>query len=122
MSNASTVISVNATKADLKIEGDPNWDDQQLRINGVIVHQPHISPSGEDAEASVSGWGQDEGNENMMGVMYIAPGGGTFQMTIGQNSDGLMSVTDDYPSEGISIKYSVIAQTKWTVVLKFEDI
>ena len=125
MSNACTAISINATSGDLIIDGDPNWDDQQLRIDGTIVNAPYTSPKGQSVAASVDGWGAT-GNENMMGIWYVGPDNNNenrnnFQMTIGQNSKGLMDVTDVYPLPPMTIKYTIIAQTKWDIVLKFED-
>lgn len=126
MSNACTVISINATSGDLIIDGDPNWDDQQLRIDGILVHAPYTSPKGQSVAASVQGWGNDEGNEMMMGIWYVGPNNNnenqnSFQMTIGQNAKGLMDVTENYPLAPMTIKYTIIAQTKWDLVLKFED-
>ncbi len=126
MSNASTVISMNNTSGNLIIDGDPNWDDQELRIDGKIINSPYTSPKGQDVAASVYGWGENDGNENMMGIWYVGPNNNNenqnnFMMTIGQNDQGLMSITDITPLPPMSIKYSVVAQTKWTLVLKFED-
>ncbi len=126
MSNASIVVSINATSGDLIIDGDPNWDDQQLRIDGVIINSPYTSPSGQSVGARVDGWGENDGNENMMGIWYVGPNNNNenqnnFMMTIGQNSDGLMDVTEVDPLDPMTIKYSVVTRTKWILVLKFED-
>ena len=126
MSNACTVVSMNNTNGDLIIDGDPNWDDQQLRIDGTIVNQAYTSPKGESVGASVAGWGQNDGNENMMGIWYVGPNNNNenqnnFMMTIGQNSDGLMDITDVTPLNPMTIKYTIITQTKWILVLNFEE-
>ena len=126
MSNACIVISMNETSEDLIIDGDPNWDDQELRIDGKIIHSAYTSPKGESVAASVRGWANDEGNNMMMGIWYSGSNNNnqnqnTFQFTIGQNHDGLMDVTENFPLPPMSIKYTVVAQTKWIVVLKFED-
>jgi len=127
MSNASTVVSINNTSGDLIIDGDPNWDDQQLRIDGVVISSPYSSTCGQSVGASVDGWGENDGNENMMGIWYIGPDNNNenqnnFMMTIGQNDEELMSITDITPLQPMTIKYSVVSQSKWILVLKFEDI
>lgn len=127
MSNASTVVSINATNGDLIIDGDPNWDDQQLRIDGKIIDSPYTSPHGQSVAASVEGWPDNSNDENMMGIWYVGPDNNNenqnnFMMTIGKNSKGLMSITDVNPLKPMSIKYSVISQTEWIIVLKFENI
>ncbi len=126
MSIESIVVSINATSGDLMIDGDPNWDDQQLLIDGVLINSPYTSSSGESVGASVEGWGENDGNEYMMGIWYVGPNNNhenqnNFQMTIGQNSDGLMDITEVYPLNPMTIKYTVVARSKWALVLKFED-
>lgn len=126
MSNASTVVSMNNTSGNLIIDGDPNWDDQELRIDGTIINSPYTSPKGQAVAASVDGWGANDGNENMMGIWYVGPNNNNenqnnFMMTIGQNSQGLMDITDVTPLPPMSIKYTIVTQTKWILVLKFED-
>ncbi len=128
MSNYCTVISMNETSGDLIIDGDPNWDDQQLLIDGVDVYSPYNSISGQSVAASVQAFDDnDDGSELMMGIFYVGPDNdgenrNNFMMTIGQNSEGLMSITEVNPLEPMTIKYTVITQTKWTLVLKFENI
>ena len=126
MSNASTVVSINNTSGDLIIDGDPNWDDQKLQIDGVVISSPYSSSSGQSVGASVDGWGENDGNENMMGIWYVGPDNSNenqnnFMMTIGQNNEGLMSITDVTPLQPMTIKYSVVSQSKWILVLKFEE-
>lgn len=125
MSNTSTVISMNNTSGYLIIDGDPNWDDQQLKIDGNVINAPYTYASGQSVGVSVDGWKQ--GNANMMGIWYVGPNNNNenkdnFQMTIGQNSEGLLAITDVYPLPPMSIKYSVIAQTAWMLVLEFESV
>lgn len=127
MANASTVVSINHTSGDIIIDGDPNWDDQELRIDGVIMTSPYRSQSGQSVGASVDGWEEDGNNANMMGIFYVGPSNqnekhNNFMMTIGQNDDGLMSITDVTSLQPMTIKYSVVSQTKWILVLKFEDV
>lgn len=123
MKNTCTIVSMNATSSDLYIDGDPNWDDQQLKIDGRIIRSPYISSSGQSVGCSID-WPEDIGDGYMMGIIFSGnnlENQNSFQMTIGQNSQGLMTITENYPIEPLSIKYSVVAQTEWILVLKFED-
>lgn len=127
MSNESIVVSINATSGDLKIDGDPNWDDQELRIDGKISNEAYSSPKGQAVGAGVDGWTDKSAGELMMGIEYSGSKNNnqesnTIQMSVGLNKDGLMSVTDQNDYGTPTIKYSVIAQTKWILVLKFEDV
>ena len=89
-----------------------------MYIHGVL-NTPYTSKPGQSVAATVEGFGDEhKGNEYMLGVWI-----GGFAMTIGQNREGLLNITDVDPIEQPTpvLKYSVIAQTQWILVLKFED-
>ena len=120
MKAESAVISINATSGDLNVTYDPNWDDQKLMIN-CKLNKPCTCPSGQALKSSVEF--QEAGNGFILGIIFTAgQKGGGIQMTIGQGENGLMGVTEDNALDPVTIKYSVISQTAWTVTLLFEDL
>lgn len=126
MENACTVISINATGGNLLIDGDPNWDDQQLKIDRVVIHSAYTQADGQSVACSVD-WPNSTGDELMMGICFVGPNNrgentNNYMMSIGQNSNGLMDVTEVYPLKPLSFKYTVVAQTKWELVLRFEKL
>jgi len=126
MPNAGTVVSINATSGDLLIDGDPNWDDQVLRVDGKIIESAYTSPAGEAVAADVRGWPEDSQDPLMMGIWYVGPDNNhenrnNFMMSIGRSKEGLMDITEVYALDPMTIKYSVVVQTKWVLVLKFVD-
>ena len=128
--NASIVVCINATSKNLKIDGDPNWDDQEVRIDGDIIKSIYSLQPGESVGVSVKNeWTEEEAkkNHNMMGFMFSGENDNdenqnTFQTTIGRNREGLMSITDIDSFKPMTIKHHVIARTKWLVVVQFEDV
>jgi hypothetical protein len=62
----------------------------------------------------------------MMGVIFAEKkiydsGVGFYQMTIGQDETGRLNVTEPNPMNQLHVKYSVEAQTPWTMTLTFHD-
>lgn len=131
--NNPTILSINATNGPLLIDHDPNWDDQVLYFNGELTKNPdgsydtsYTSAPGEAVAASVYGWSDTDGGPNMVGIYYAGPNNqgenrNMFMMTIGWDGGGKLSVTDQSTLPDMTIRYSVVAQTKWVLVLKFED-
>jgi len=128
--NSSIVVCINATSKNLKIDGDPNWDDQEVCIDGKLIKSCFSSQPGESVGVSVNTQWTDESaknNHNMMGFLFSGENDNdenqnTFQMTIGRNQEDLMSITDIDTFKPMTIEHNVIARTKWLVVVQFEDV
>lgn len=126
--NSSIVVCINATSKNLKIDGDPNWDDQKVRIDGDLVSSIYSLQPGESVGVSLENQWTDKAaknNHNMMGFMFSGEkdnyeNQNTFQITIGRNRESIMSITDFDTFKPMRIKHNVIARTKWLVVVKFE--
>lgn len=127
MSNPCVTVQNNSSR-DVFVSGDPNWDDQELFINGKLLEGTWLVSKGESVEASVD-WGGTSGDENMMGIIFSEEENydfgklGFFQMTIGRDQEtGNLGVTDCYTKEPLTIKYNSTSQKLWTFTLGFEDI
>ncbi|HEV7506222.1 MAG TPA: hypothetical protein VGS07_15050 [Thermoanaerobaculia bacterium] len=126
MSNP-VVTAKNNTSRDLYVAGDPNWDDQQLMVNGNVITEPYTLTKGSTAMVSV-GW-EGPGEELMMGVIfseaanYDGPGVGFYQLSVGQDpKTGNLAVTEGGPNGGtLHIQYTLSDQTPWTMKMDFTD-
>ncbi len=95
----------NQSSIALFIEGDPNWDDQELLVNGAPIGESFVLA--QNAEATVSVQWEARPDEYMMGVIFADgpnfDGDDAFyQLTIGQREeDGALDVIDgDEPETG----------------------
>ena len=83
------VTVINNASHDIFVDGDPNWDDQVLKIDGVPVDSIYTLSPGSAIEISID-WDDASGSEMMMGVIFAdAPnydygGDGFFQLSLGQ--------------------------------------
>jgi hypothetical protein len=118
----------NQTSRDLCIEHDPNWDDQQLFINGKPTSELYCLPPDESARVSIDVRGVTHKDEHMMGVIftdtkhYNYQDGGVYQTTIGHHPDTqLLDVTDEYVLTEPSMSYTVDDRTDWSATLTFVD-
>ena len=124
MSNPSVTVS-NQSSGDIYLNGDPNWDDQKLLVNG----QP-IVPSGEkigkgmDVTISVE-W---DGNRSahMVGMIisdsFNYDDGAAYQMTFGEDPEmGYMTRTETYDWGEPGITYRMKDRHTWEMTLEFKD-
>ena len=119
------VVTVkNHSSRDVFIEGDPNWDDQTLLIDGQAESGAY--PLGPDQSVQLSVDWSGPGNAYMLGVIfadgpdYDYGGDGFYQLALGQDEgSGLLGVTEGDGQAKIS--YSVSQQTAWTVTMDFAD-
>ena len=118
MDSESAVLCINATSKNLKVDYDPNWDDQQLTINCKLNTSCECPPA-QAVKSSVDF--QDEGNDYALGIMFSLSNSNGYQMTVGQGSDGLMGITESDTWGPTTFKYTIINQTAWTITLLFED-
>jgi hypothetical protein len=121
------VTAKNNTSRDIYVAGDPNWDDQQLIVNGNVITETYTLTKGGTITVSVD-W-EGPGEELMMGVIFSeAPnyddaGVGFYQLSVGQDpKTGNLAVTEGGPNGGaLHIKYTLSDQTPWTMKMDFTD-
>jgi hypothetical protein len=121
MSKPVVTVKNNASR-DISVEGDPNWDDQQLLINDQVITRAYTLTKGATITVSVN-W-EDPGDELMIGVIFSAIGGdGSYQLSVGQEPEtGNLGVTDGDPGDGeLDIKYTLSDQTPWSMKMDFTD-
>jgi|GEM_PF-1529237 len=121
--NWPQVTVQNKTSFGIVIDGDPNWDDQRLLINGKYK-QNILLKEGEFAILSVK-W-DAEPDELMMGVEYTKAGSNSaegLQQEIGQNSEtGNLGVSDSNWWAKKWAKFTQLDQNPLSFTLVFEDI
>ncbi|PMS27013.1 hypothetical protein C0Z19_04365 [Trinickia soli] len=127
MTNPVVHVS-NLSSQAVCISHDPNWDDQELLVDGERSTYTTCIASGVDADVSVDAEGDDSPDEHLMGVIFSDGkdfeygNAGGYQATIGHHADsGLLAVTDQYTMRSPSIQYSVDNQTQWSMDMTFVD-
>ncbi len=125
MSNPVVTVS-NQSTHNIYIDGDPNWDDQILKIDGKRSHGVYTLVPGAAVTVSVN-W-NGPGDDMMMGVIfadaanYDAGGIGFYQLAFGQDPEsGNLGVTDCYVNATPQVAYSLQDQTPWTLTMPFVD-
>jgi hypothetical protein len=125
MSNPIVTVQ-NHSHHDIFVDGDPNWDDQVLKINGESVDSTYTLTPGATIKVSVD-W-DSAGSEEMMGVIfadakdYDAGGVGFYQLSIGQDVDtGKLAVTDPFINGEPHEKYKLKDQAAWSMTMDFVD-
>jgi hypothetical protein len=121
------VTAKNHASRDLFVEGDPNWDDQQLIIDGKVITEIYTLAPGATITVSVD-W-DGSGEEGMIGVIFAEAknydygGAGFYQLTVGQDPHtGDLGVTDGGPNGGtLHVTYKLGDPTPWTVKMDFTD-
>ncbi|MCP4105145.1 MAG: hypothetical protein GY749_06355 [Desulfobacteraceae bacterium] len=109
---ASYSITVrNNSSIDIKVSGDPNWDDQQLFAGSRPINIPVLLAKGSSVELN-SEWYE-------MGVCFEDS---DFYMSISTKSEmGNMGISDDYEPSEQKIKLKIISQTEKSITLELED-
>jgi hypothetical protein len=119
MSRPVMTVKSSASR-NISVDGDPNWDDQKLIINGHVVKGTYTLVPEATITVSVNWEGPPE--EGMIGVMFGA-GVGLYELSVGQDPQtGNLAVTDGYPLDGpVNLNYAVSDQTPWTMRMDFMD-
>jgi hypothetical protein len=128
MSNPVVTVK-NNTSRDIFVDGDPNWDDQELMINDKVITEIYTLTKGVTITVSVN-WEGLPGEEGMFGVIfaeaknYDFAGVGFYQLTVGQDpKTGNLGITDGGPTGGkLDINYTLSDQTPWSMTMDFTDV
>lgn len=124
MNNPVVTVKNNAS-IDVYVDGDPNWDDQKLLINGRPARGIYQLAKGGTVKVSVN-WDHPP-DDRMMGVIFADKrdydrGGGFYQQEIGQNpKTGKLGVTDDSESGKPKIRYTLSDQAPLSMTMTFTD-
>ena len=127
MSDAIVRIG-NGSSRDIFIQGDPNWDDQILILNGRPKAKPFRLPPGHSAELFVPAEDNGEIDAYALGVI-VADGrdvdygsAGAYQTTIGrQQETGWLGVTDESVLNAPSVRYSTASEGPLSMKMEFVD-
>lgn len=103
-----TVKIVNESGVDFSVNGDPNWDDQELLFNGKRKG-PIVKPG---RSVTVTMEGAVNPNEAQMGIIACGP------LTIGNGKDNLLTVTESDVSD---LSFSVTDQAVDRCTIVFKD-
>jgi len=125
MSNPVVTVKNHSTR-DIFVDGDPNWDDQVLTINGKPTKKIYTLTPGSEITVSVH-W-DEAGAELMMGVIFADAANydfgnvGFYQLSIGQETtSGNLGVTDENTNGQPLVRYTVSDQEPWSMTMAFVD-
>lgn len=125
MSNPVITVKNNATR-DIFVDGDPNWDDQVLKIDGKPIESVYTLKQGTAIKVSVD-W-EGAGSDLMMGVIFADAANydygnvGFYQLSIGQDpQSGNLDVTDGNSHGQALVRYTVEDQAPWSMTMAFVD-
>lgn len=121
------VVTVNNQSThDIYVDGDPNWDDQVLKIDGKRSRGVYTLAPGATITVSVEWSGP--GDDMMMGVIfsdaanYDTGGVGFYQLSFGQDPEsGDLGVTDCNVNATPQVAYTLQDPTPWTLTMIFVD-
>ena len=106
----------NDSSHDLFIDGDPNWDDQVLTIDGTPLERVYRLPAGSSAVVGITA------DYNEMGVIFGSGNDSWFyQLSIGPDDTGNQSVTDSYVNGTPTVTYTLRDQAPLSVTMDFVD-
>jgi hypothetical protein len=121
---SSVVVTVtNRAGVDVFVSGDPNWDDQQLMVDGQVISSPYTLSTGGTITVSVNWEGSAE--EEMMGVIFAQTksGNDAYQLAVGQDPNtGNLAITSENSYGSLAIRYSVSNQAPWSMTMTFEHV
>jgi hypothetical protein len=111
----------NESSRDLFVEGDPNWDDQQLLIDNNPTHSIYTLSEGASIVVSVVG-GDDMGIVFAESKDYESSDGGFYQLEIGHvpGTDNL-AVTGIFPYGQLNVLYTISDQQPSSMTMHFLD-
>lgn len=120
--DSMAVTVTNDSSRNIFIAGDPNWDDQELTIDGQPVNRPYELAPGSSAVVGIV----DDYNE--VGVIFAGArdydysGTWFYQQTIGPDPDtGNLSVTDDNPFNSPPVVYTLADQAPLSMTMRFAE-
>lgn len=122
----STVLVnvVNQASIDVFVSGDPNWDDQQLMVDGQTIDSPYTISPGGAAAVSVN-WSAPPAEE-MMGVIFSETRSANtdfYQLAVGADpGTGNLAVTSDNSSGELTFRFTARDQTPWSMGMIFENV
>jgi hypothetical protein len=121
---SSVVVTVtNRADVDVFVSGDPNWDDQQLMVDGQVISSPYTLSMGGTITVSVNWDGPAE--EEMMGVIFAQTKDGkdAYQLAVGKDpKTGNLAITSENSYGSLVIRYSVSNQALWSMTMTFENV
>lgn len=116
MDSLAVTVNNNAS-SDLFIDGDPNWDDQVLTINGEPRQEVYRLPAGSSAVVGITA------DYNEMGVIF---GGGndgwSYALSIGPDDAGNQSVTDSFVFGTPPMSYTLQDQSPLSMTMVFGNV
>jgi phage gpG-like protein len=113
----------NESEEILYIDGDPNWDDQVLTINGTPQKEIYGLNPGGSSQAVVG----VVGDSNEFGVIFAtsrdsdSDGSGIYQLTIAPDDGGTLGVTDGGPSGHPTVNYTLDDRKPLSMTMRFVD-
>ncbi len=113
------VTMKNESSHEIKISGDPNWDDQVIIIDGKPHKQTYRLAKGASAVVGVADY-------NEMGLWVTSrelngEGEGSYSMEIGPNDAGNEDVTDGTVFGTPAVKYTLHDQKPLSMTMVFVD-
>src|ERR1044071_3283416 len=121
MSNSVVVTVKNNATIDIFVAGDPNWDDQELMVDGEVITEPYTLSKGKTAAVSVN-WDSAPAEE-MMGVIFAQAKnyerGAFYQLAVGQDDTGNLAVTVENTHGDLDFKYTLNNQAPWSMTMSF---
>jgi hypothetical protein len=122
--NNVVVAVTNRASVDVFVSGDPNWDDQELLVDGQLILSAYMLSQGTTISVSVS-WGA-AGDERMMGVIFSQTESANdqfYQLTVGQDSTtGNLAITSGTSFGTLQFEYTLGDQAPWSMTMTFEDV
>jgi hypothetical protein len=121
MSNSVVVTVKNNATIDIFVAGDPNWDDQELMVDGEVIAEPYTLSKGKTVAVSVN-WDSAPAEE-MMGVIFARAKnyerGAFYQLAVGQDDTSNLAVTVEYTHGELDFKYTLNNQAPWSMTMSF---
>lgn len=123
MTIVSTTLKNNSNQT-FYVSGDPNWDDQQLIINGEVAYSSVLIGQNESVLVEVD-WGSNAPDELMVGL-YLSgdkyANKDVLGITIGENpKTQLLDVTECNELGLPHITYQVSEATMWSLTLSLSS-
>lgn len=117
------VTLTNGADVDVFVSGDPNWDDQELKVDGQVIQGSYTLAKGETVGLSVS-WNAPA-EEEMMGVIFGQTARSNdhfYQLAIGQDpGTGDLAVTRVDSFGSLAFRYTTSDQGPWSMRMAFEN-
>jgi hypothetical protein len=117
------VTLTNRADVDVFVSGDPNWDDQELKVDGQVIRGPYTLAKGGPVTLSVS-WNAPA-EEEMMGVIFgqtKSSNDNFYQLAIGQNpGTGDLAVTRVEPFGSLAFRFTTSDLRPWSMSIVFEN-